>query len=142
MFRNSFMKVIFCGHLGADADIRKASVKGDEVSVGTFRLATNEVFKSRVEGVDDKEHTEWARFQIWRGLCDGLGPYLKKGKQVMGEGRLRTTSYRKEGEETDRYTTDILVDELTLIGSGNGRSARDPHPADLPVDVPADDIPF
>ena len=118
MAGRSVNKVILLGHLGKDAETRYT---GSGVPVSKFTLATNRRFKDTQTG-DWKEETDWHNIILWR--AENLAPYLTKGKQVYVEGNLRSRSWEdKEGQK--RYTTEVVVDEIILLGSQGG-AAREP----------------
>ena len=118
MAGRSVNKVILLGHLGKDAETRYT---GSGVPVSKFTLATNRRFKDTQTG-DWKEETDWHNIILWR--AENLAPYLTKGKQVYVEGNLRSRSWEdKEGQK--RYITEVVVDEIILLGSQGG-AAREP----------------
>jgi len=151
MASKSVNKVILLGHLGKDAET-KFTPNGTART--TFSLATNRRWKDQASG-EWKEETDWHNIIMWRS--ENLTNYLQKGKQVYLEGRLQTRSWDdKDGKKN--YMTEIVVDELILLGgrggdSGGGpsggeysqqpvsmpRSAR-PAPAAAPPSAPADDF--
>lgn len=103
-------KVILIGNLGADPEVRQTA---DGTSVANFRMATSESFKDRATG-ERKEQTEWHSVVAWRGLAEVVQKFLHKGSKCYIEGKLRTRKWTtKDGEE--RYTTEVLADELTLL---------------------------
>lgn len=140
----SINKVILVGNCARDAEMRHLP-NGDAATNVT--IATSESWKDKTTG-DKKELTEWHRCTFFRKLGEIAGQYLKKGTQVYVEGRLQTRKWTdKEGVE--RTTTEIVVDEMRLLGSrpaGTGsapaaRPAARPQPAPAP-DFEPDDIPF
>ena len=102
-------KVILIGNLGADPEIRHLP---NDISVANFRIATSESYKDKNTG-EKREQTEWHSIVAWRGLATITEKYLKKGSKVYIEGKLRTRKWEKDGIE--RYTTEILADEMTLL---------------------------
>ncbi len=108
-------KVILIGNLGADPEIRHLQ---DGVSVANFNLATSEFFKDKNTG-ERREQTEWHRVVAWRRLAELTEKYLKKGSKVYIEGKLRTRKWEKDG--VDRYTTEIMADEMTLLDRPSGQ---------------------
>lgn len=112
-------KVILIGNLGADPEIRHLQ---NDVSVANFRIATSETFKDKNTG-EKREQTEWHSIVAWRGLANIAEKYLRKGSKVYVEGKLRTRKWEKDGVE--RYTTEIMADEMTLLDrpSGQGQSS-------------------
>jgi single-strand DNA-binding protein len=116
-------KVILIGNLGADPEIRHLQ---NGVSVANFRIATSEVYKDKTTG-EKREQTEWHSIVAWRGLAEITEKYLKKGSKVYVEGKLRTRKWEKDG--IDRYTTEIMADEMTLLDRPTGdRPAGDQAP--------------
>ena len=116
MASRSVNKVILLGHLGKDAET-KFTPSGTAVS--NFTLATSRRWKDQQTG-EWKEETEWHRIVLWRS--ENVSNYLLKGKQVYIEGRMQTRSYEdKEGQK--RYVTEVVCDELILLGSGRDRAA-------------------
>jgi single-strand DNA-binding protein len=107
-------KVILVGRLGKDPEVRNLE---NGASVARFTMATSETYKDKTTG-ERKEITEWHNVVLWRGLADIASKYLHKGDQVYVEGKLRTRSWEKEG--VTRYTTEIVGDELTMLGSKPG----------------------
>ena len=159
MASRSINKVMLLGHLGKDAET-KFTPNG--ISRSTFTIATNRRWKDQQSG-EWKEETEWHNVILWRG--ENLANYLLKGKQVYVEGRLQTRSYEdKDGQK--RYFTEVVADDLILLGgkgdSGGApsgdfdrpvsmpRSAQRPQPAAAPSAAPEefnqgitdDDVPF
>jgi single-strand DNA-binding protein len=110
-------KVILIGNLGADPET-KYMPSGSAVS--NLRIATTESFKDRETG-QQQERTEWHSVAMFGRLAEIAGEYLRKGSQVYIEGRLRTRKWQdKEGR--DRYTTEIIADQMQMLG-GRGGSA-------------------
>lgn len=115
----SVCKVILVGNLGKDPETRFMP-NGDQVTNAT--IATSETWKDKNSG-EQKETTEWHRVVFFRKLAEIAGQYLKKGSQVYIEGKLKTRKWQdKDGQ--DRYTTEILVDELKMLGKREGGSAE------------------
>ena len=103
-------KVILVGNLGKDPEVRH--LEGG-VSVAHFTLATNEYYKDK-QG-NRVERTEWHNISAWRGLADMADKFLKKGQQVYIEGKLRTRQYQDKDQQT-RYITEIIADEISMLG--------------------------
>ena len=113
----SVNKVILIGNLGKDPDIRYMP-NGE--AVANITLATSETWKDKT-GVK-QEKTEWHRVTFYRKLAEIVGEYLKKGSSVYVEGRLETRKWTdKTG--TDRYTTEIIANEMRMLGSKSGGSS-------------------
>jgi single-strand DNA-binding protein len=110
MASRSVNKVILLGHLGKDAET-KFTPSG--VAKTSFTIATNRRWKDQQTG-EWKEETDWHNCVIWR--AENVANYLQKGKQVYIEGRLQTRSYEQEGQK--KYFTEVVCDDLVLLGSG------------------------
>ena len=107
---SSVNKVILIGRLGKDPEVRYTN---DNVAVANFTLATSEYYKDK--NGERQESTEWHNVVAWRNLAELSEKYLRKGKQVYIEGRLRTRAWDdKDGNK--RYTTEIVADNMTLLG--------------------------
>ncbi len=163
----SVNKVILVGNLGKDPEVRYTA---DGAAIANITLATTDTWKDKTSG-EKKEATEWHRVAFFGKLAEIAGQYLKKGRSVYVEGRIRTRKWQdKEGQ--DRYTTEIIADQMQMLGSregmggpaadedggsGSGRSfggggggsgagsAAKPAPAKKPAgnfDDMDDDIPF
>jgi len=120
----SVNKVILIGNLGKDPDVRYLP-SGEAVT--NITLATTDTWKDKNSG-EKKEATEWHRVVFFRKLAEIAGQYLKKGSQVYVEGSLKTRKWQdKDGQ--DRYTTEIVVDEMKMLGSrqGSGDSGDAPR---------------
>ena len=106
-------KVILVGNLGNDPDVKYTQ---GGMAITTLSLATTSVRKDR-EG-NQQEKTEWHRVKLFGKLGEIAGEYLKKGRSVYIEGRLEYGSYEKDGIK--HYTTDIVADEMQMLGGGEG----------------------
>lgn len=108
-------KAILIGNLGRDPEVRY-SPSGS--AVANVTLATSESWKDKNSG-EKQEKTEWHRVVFFGRLAEIAGEYLKKGSQVYVEGRLQTRKWQdKEGH--DRYTTEIVANEMQMLGSRGG----------------------
>ncbi|HEY4696996.1 MAG TPA: single-stranded DNA-binding protein [Gallionella sp.] len=106
----SVNKVILIGRLGKDPETRYMT-SGEAVTNCT--LATSENWKDK--SGEKQEKTEWHNLVFYRRLAEIAGEYLKKGSQIFVEGKLQTRKWQdKEGK--DRYTTEIVVNEMTMLG--------------------------
>jgi single-strand DNA-binding protein len=134
-------KVILLGYVGKDPEVRY--LEGG-VPVAKFTLATTESYKNK-EG-QRVEQTEWHNIVLWRGLAEVVEKYVKKGKQLYIEGKIRTRTYGEENNK--KYFTEIIADTMTMLGGGksdeNGaRSSETVSTTTSTVsDAPADDLPF
>ncbi|MBQ1253720.1 MAG: single-stranded DNA-binding protein [Alistipes sp.] len=105
-------KVILVGNVGIDPEVRTTE---SGVKVARLRLATSERYTDRQSG-EKKELTEWHTITLWRGLADIVDRYVHKGSQLYIEGRLRTREW-VDKDNVKRYTTEILADNMQLLGS-------------------------
>ncbi len=103
-------KVILVGHLGKDPEVRHLE---NGVNVASFSLATTETITNK--NGERQDLTEWHNIVVWRGLADVAEKYLKKGKQIYVEGKIRTRSW-DDKEGVKRYTTEIVADSFTMLG--------------------------
>jgi single-strand DNA-binding protein len=132
----SVNKVIIVGNLGKDPEVRYAPSGS---AICNVTIATSRQWKDKTSG-EKQEETEWHRVVFYDRLAEIAGEYLKKGRPVYVEGRLKTRKWTdKEGVE--KYTTEIVAAEMQLLGgreggsggggddSGGQRSAPAPRPA-------------
>jgi single-strand DNA-binding protein len=111
-------KVILVGNLGKDPETRYMP-SGSAVT--NLTLATSESWKDKQSG-EQQERTEWHKIAMFGRLAEIAAEYLRKGSQVYIEGKLRTRKWQdKEGK--DRYTTEIVADEMQMLGSKGGGGA-------------------
>lgn len=154
MANRSVNKVILIGHLGRDAETRYTP---SGVPVTRFTLATNRRVKDASTG-EWKDETDWHNITVWRQ--ENLAQYLTKGKQVYVEGRLQTRSYDDRESGQKRYITEVVAEEVFLLGSrgdaggesmeSGSRAAGAPRPRpepaaeepDLSGPITDDDLPF
>jgi single-strand DNA-binding protein len=122
----SVNKVILIGNLGRDPETRYLPDGG---AVTNISVATTDTWKDK--SGEKQERTEWHRVAFFGRLAEIAGEYLKKGSPVYIEGRLQTRKWQdKDGQ--DRYTTEIVANEMKMLGSRGGGSepmAREPAPA-------------
>ena len=142
----SLNKTELIGHLGADPEVRYTA-GGDPVA--TLSIATSESWKDKQTG-EPQEKTEWHRIVLFRRLGEIAGEYLKKGSQVYIEGKLQTRKWQ-DNSGNDRYTTEIVADNMQMLGGRAGGSAgfqgdaapkSKAAPATAGADDFDDDIPF
>lgn len=124
-------KVILVGNLGADPDTRYMP---SGKAVTNIRVATSESWKDRTTG-DMQERTEWHSVVMYDKLGEIAAEYLRKGSQVYIEGKIRTRKWQdKEGK--DRYTTEIIADQMQMLGGrggGGGASSEPRSPRQTPA---------
>ncbi len=118
-------KVILIGNLGADPEVRYMPNGG---AVANINLATTDSWTDRQSG-DRQERTEWHRLVFYRKLAEIAGEYLRKGSKVYVEGRLQTRKWQGQDGQ-DRYTTEIIVNDMQMLDSrGGGTAAFQDSPA-------------
>ncbi len=111
----SINKVILIGNLGRDPETRYSA---DGAAITNIAIATTDSWKDKATG-EKKEQTEWHRVVFFGRLAEIAGEYLRKGRPVYIEGKLRTRKWTdKEGVE--RYTTEIVADQMQMLGSREG----------------------
>ena len=141
-------KVILVGNLGADPETRYMP-SGSAVT--NLSVATSESWKDKQTG-EQKERTEWHKVAMFNRLAEIAAEYLRKGSQVYIEGKLRTRKWQ-DRDGNDRWTTEIVADEMQMLGGrgGGGGSApmssgQDSGPPSAPPQAGPDDfdddIPF
>ena len=111
-------KVILVGNVGAEPEVRTLE---SGVKTARVRLATSERFFNR-ETKEATEHTEWHTITLWRNLADVVDRFVHKGSQIYVEGRLRTREWTDQ-TGNKRYTTEIMADDMKLLGRREGGSA-------------------
>ncbi|MGM0552912.1 MAG: single-stranded DNA-binding protein [Pseudomonadota bacterium] len=114
-------KVILLGNLGADPEKRETP---NGVTVTNLRLATSEQWTDKNSG-EKRENTEWHRVVMFGRLADIAAQYLSKGSQVYIEGRIQTRKWQDQSGN-DRYTTEIVANDMQLLGGRGGGADQDP----------------
>lgn len=112
--RGSVNKVMLVGRCGADPETRSLP-SGDSVS--NVSLATTSAWRDR-QTSETKERTEWHRVAFFGRTSEAVSKYVRKGSLLYVEGSLRTREWEKDGVK--RYTTEVLADTMTMLGSKNG----------------------
>jgi single-strand DNA-binding protein len=111
----SVNKVIIVGNLGKDPEVRYMPSGG---AICNVNVATTRQWKNKESG-EKQEETDWHRIVFFDRLAEIAGEYLKKGRSVYVEGRLRTRKWTdKEGKE--QYTTEIVATEMQMLGGREG----------------------
>ena len=126
-------KVILVGNLGKDPEVRYLD---SGVAVANFSLATTENYKNK-QG-ERVSQTEWHNIVLWRGLAEIAEKYLKKGSSVYIEGKIRTRKW-EDKEGNNRYTTEILGDNMTMLGA---KPASEDNSKNVSHSDLEDDLPF
>ena len=112
----SVNKVILIGNLGKDPDVRYMP---SGKAVANVTIATNESWKDRNTG-EKQERTEWHNVVFYSPLAEIVGQYLRKGSSVFVEGRLQTRKWQDKTSGQDRYTTEIIANEMKMLGGRSG----------------------
>ncbi len=111
-------KVILVGNLGQDPEVRYMPSGG---AVTNVTIATSESWKDKQTG-QPVDRTEWHRIVFFNRLAEIAGEYLRKGSQVYVEGKLQTRKWQDQSG-ADRYTTEIVANELQMLGGRQGQGA-------------------
>jgi len=140
----SFNKIIICGNLGRDPELRYTA---QGTPVCSFSMATNERRKDKNGEMQD--HTTWFRITLWNRLAETASQYLQKGRQVYIEGRLRVEEYiDRDGKP--RHSLEVFGTDMQFIGSRGDDATTEraasasagAGPADSGPDLSDEDIPF
>ena len=150
----SVNKVILIGTVRKDPDVRYLE---NNVCVANFTLTTTERGYTTQSGIQIPDKTEWHNIVVWRGLAEIAEKYVRKGTQLYIEGKIRTRSWEDQNK-IRRYTTEIYVDNMELLGRRDGQSSpsyapvmsqsqNNPSPANTSYNSPIenssdDDLPF
>ena len=120
-------KVILVGNLGQDPEVRYTQSGS---AVCNITVATSETWKDKNTG-EPVETTEWHRVVMFRRLAEIAAEYLTKGAKVYIDGRLQTRKWQDQ-QGQDRYTTEIVADQMQMLDSrpsGAGQGAQPARPA-------------
>ncbi len=109
-------KVILIGNLGQDPETRYMPSGG---AVTNITVATSESWKDKQTG-QQQERTEWHRVVFFNRLAEIAGEYLRKGSKVYLEGSLRTRKWQDKATGADRYSTEIVANEMQMLDSRGG----------------------
>jgi single-strand DNA-binding protein len=120
----SVNKVILVGNLGKDPEVRY-SPEGSAIC--SISVATTSQWKDKATQ-EKREETEWHRVVIYNRLAEIAGEYLKKGRSVYIEGRLKTRKWQDKDTGADRYSTEILADQMQMLGGKGDEVDRDSQP--------------
>lgn len=108
---------------------------GDKVA--SCSVAITERFKNK-QG-EQVEATEWISLVCYRRQAEILQQYVRKGSSIYFEGKLKTSSWEKEGQK--HYKTEVVVSNFQILGSKVGQSAPQQAPQQTPTKAPVDDVP-
>ncbi|OWT69241.1 MULTISPECIES: single-stranded DNA-binding protein [unclassified Achromobacter] len=112
----SVNKVIIVGNLGRDPEVR---YNPDGGAICNVSIATTSQWKDKGSG-EKREETEWHRVVFYNRLAEIAGEYLKKGRSVYVEGRLKTRKWQDKDTNQDRYSTEIVADQMQMLGGRDG----------------------
>lgn len=141
----SVNQVTLVGRLGKDPEL-KYTQGGD--AVANFSVATDETWKDK--SGEKQQRTEWHNIVAWKKLAEICGQYLRKGSQVLIQGRLQTRKWEDKDGNT-RYTTEIVASNLVMLGKkddnagSSERSAKktnDREPGGDDLEITDADLPF
>ena len=118
------------GNVGRDPEVRYldqgSAQSGQSTKVATFTLATTDRYRDRAGEL--RENTEWHNLVLWRQLADLAERYIRRGSQIYVEGHIRTRSYNdQQGQK--KYMTEIVADNVQLLGRREGETAQPSQPA-------------
>ena len=125
-------RVVLVGRLTKDPELRTTT---SGISQTRFTLAVNR----RTAGADGQREADFISCIAWRGTAEAIAKYLKKGRELAVEGSIRTGSYDAQ-DGTKRYTTDVVVDNFTFIGSGSGSNTNNDFDNSSSSDIATTDI--
>ena len=111
----SVNKVILVGNLGRDPEVRYSP---DGAAICNVSIATTSSWKDKTSG-ERREETEWHRVVFYNRLAEVVGEYMKKGRPLYVEGRLKTRKWQNK-EGVDQYTTEIIADQMQMLGGRDG----------------------
>ena len=112
----SVNKVILVGNLGRDPEVRYSP---DGAAICNVSIATTSQWKDKASG-ERREETEWHRVVMYNRLAEIAGEYLKKGRPVYIEGRLKTRKWQDKDTGADRYATEVVADQMQMLGGREG----------------------
>jgi len=112
----SVNKVILVGNLGRDPEVRYSP---DGAAICNVSIATTSQWKDKASG-ERREETEWHRVVMYNRLAEIAGEYLRKGRSVYIEGRLKTRKWQDKDTGADRYSTEIVADQMQMLGGREG----------------------
>ncbi len=132
----SVNKVILIGNLGKDPEVRYMP---SGRAVANVSLATKDTWKDKNTG-EKQERTEWHNIVFYSPLAEIAGQYLRKGSSVFVEGRLQTRKWQDKNGQ-DRYTTEIVVNDMQMLGGRGGSGGSAPFASEGAEGEPATSAP-
>lgn len=121
----SLNRATLIGNLGKDPEIRYTP---DGAVVCNVSIATTSTWRDKASG-ERREETEWHRIVLYGRLAEIAGEYLKKGRTVFVEGRLKTRKWQDKDSGSDRYSTEIIADQMQMLGGRDDGQAGEPKAA-------------
>lgn len=112
--------------MGLDPEVRTLETG---VKVARVRLATTERIFNRQTN-ETSEHTEWHTITLWRGLAEVVDKFVRKGSQLYIEGRLRSREWERDGQK--HYATEIVADDMKLLGRRSDNGAQEGYQQSAP----------
>jgi single-strand DNA-binding protein len=147
MSAKSLNRAMLIGNLGKDPELRYTSTGK---AFASFSLATSSSWKDQDGNM--QERTDWHNIVAWQKLAEVCGEWLKKGQKVYIEGRIQTRSYDDKNTGQKRYITEIVADDMIMLGGGGARTNAGSDSSGAPsvtadMEPPApmgkdDDLPF
>lgn len=118
----SVNRVVLIGNLGRDPEVKYSA---DGVAICNLSIATTSSWKDKASG-EKREEVEWHRVVMYSRLAEIAGEYLKKGRSVYIEGRLKTRKWQDKDTGADRYATEVVADQMQMLGGKGDEVDREP----------------
>ena len=125
-------RVVLVGRLTRDPELRTTTSGNNQTR---FTLAVNR----RVASQDGQRQADFINCVAWGKTAETIAKYLKKGRELAVEGRIQTSNYDAQ-DGTKRYSTDVVVENFTFIGSGSGANTNNDFNGDSSNDIATTDI--
>ena len=125
-----YNKATLIGNIGKDPECRKVA----DINCCTFSLATSESYKDKNGEWQTK--TEWHNIVVWRNTADYVEKNIKKGMQVLVEGKIRTRSWQDQSTQKTMYTTEIVADLVRVLEKKEKSDNQTPPPPVEDGDLP------
>jgi len=125
----SVNKVILVGNLGRDPEVRYSP---DGAAICNVSIATTSQWKDKSTG-ERREETEWHRVVFYNRLAEIAGEYLRKGRSVYVEGRMKTRKWQDKNSGEDRYSTEVVADQMQMLGGDRPNSEAAAGASDKPA---------
>lgn len=119
----SVNRVVLIGNLGRDPEVKYSA---DGVAICNLSIATTSSWKDKASS-EKREEVEWHRVVMYSRLAEIAGEYLKKGRSVYIEGRLKTRKWQDKDTGADRYATEVVADQMQMLGGKGDEVDREPQ---------------